>query len=414
MISTTFLSGGFCLLVSQSTVNLCTTVTLGKWQGDYYTQGDRFIQINFAENIRQLKISGSCPVTVINRVIAIYGAVIYRFDCNLITIWQPIFIWLKLVLLYKFSDLRPVLPSVDRRSAPDALLSEIFNDPSATSLTKLTPEDSDSDIDDISGSGSELWSSGSDDLPQPSKDSSTPSETVTPITSQQTSPSTQTETTASLSTENSDTNDNDNSKDNTVTSSSDSTANSIDTNTTYSANSPIDSTIAQNAPQQSSTNSSSTSSPVTSQGADVNLPSSEEQSQNSVVQTEENDKSFNDTSAPNADIFPVQTPNSLETVADNPEASLVSQLATQAGFDDSSLYDPTIVKKTNVPDALYALSTPVGTFDNTFLKEIVVVNMDMIQWIRGTSHSTSMFCFFVFWGREESNNHLLNRRVSQY
>lgn len=273
-------------------------------------------------------------------------------------------------LPYKFSDLRPVSPSVDRRSAPDALLSEIFNDPGATSLTKLTSEDSDSDIDDISGSGSELWS-GSGDLPQPSKDSSTQSETVTSIASQQTAPSTQTETTASLSTDNSDTNDNDNSKDNAVTSPSDSTANSVDTNTLYSANSLIDSTTAQNAPQQSSTNSSSTSSPVTSQGADVNLPSSEEQSQNSVVQTEENDKSSNDTSAPKADIFPNQTPNTLETVADNPEASLVSQLATQAGFDDSSLYDPTIVKKTNVPDALDTLSAPVGKFDSTFLQEIL-------------------------------------------
>ena len=31
--------------------------------------------VNFAENIRQLKILGSCPVTVI------YRADIYRFDC---------------------------------------------------------------------------------------------------------------------------------------------------------------------------------------------------------------------------------------------------------------------------------------------------------------------------------------------
>ena len=323
---------------------------------------------------------------------------------KLITIWLPIFIWLIFVLPYKFSDLRPVSPSVDRRSAPDALLSEIFNDPGATSLTKLTPEDSDSDIDDISGSGSELWS-GSGDLPKPSKDSSTQSETVTPITSQQTAPSTQTETTASLSTDNSDTNDNDNSKGNTVTSSSDSTANSIDTNTPYSANSPIDSATAQNAPQQSSTNSSSTSSPVTSQGADANLPPSEEQSQNSVVQTEENDKSFKDTSAPNADIFPTQTPNTLETVADNPEASLVSQLATQAGFDDSSLYDPTIVKKTNVPVALDALPAPVGKFDGTFLKEILekklLSSFKLIwTWFNEfvvhliAQHQNVLFCFF--------------------
>ena len=40
----------------------------GKWQSDRYIQGDHYIQVNFAENIRQLKILGSCPVTVIYRV----------------------------------------------------------------------------------------------------------------------------------------------------------------------------------------------------------------------------------------------------------------------------------------------------------------------------------------------------------
>ena len=35
----------------------------------------------FAENFRQLKILGSCLVTVIYRVTAIYRAVIYRCDC---------------------------------------------------------------------------------------------------------------------------------------------------------------------------------------------------------------------------------------------------------------------------------------------------------------------------------------------
>ena len=34
---------------------LCTL-----WQGDCYIQGDRYIQVNFAKNIRQLKILGSC------------------------------------------------------------------------------------------------------------------------------------------------------------------------------------------------------------------------------------------------------------------------------------------------------------------------------------------------------------------
>ena len=40
--------------------NLCTMVTLGKWQGDRYTQGNHYIQVNFAENIRQPKVLGSC------------------------------------------------------------------------------------------------------------------------------------------------------------------------------------------------------------------------------------------------------------------------------------------------------------------------------------------------------------------
>ena len=52
-------------------------VTFGKWQGDHY------IEVNFAENIRQLKILGSSPVTVIHmyRVTATDRAVIYGFDC---------------------------------------------------------------------------------------------------------------------------------------------------------------------------------------------------------------------------------------------------------------------------------------------------------------------------------------------
>ena len=55
--------------------NLCTTVTLGKWHGNRYIQGDRYIQVNFAENIRQPKILGSFPVTLIYRVTAIYRAI---------------------------------------------------------------------------------------------------------------------------------------------------------------------------------------------------------------------------------------------------------------------------------------------------------------------------------------------------
>ena len=47
---------------------VCTTATLRKWQGDCYIWGDRYIQVNFAENIRQLKTLGSCSVTVLYRV----------------------------------------------------------------------------------------------------------------------------------------------------------------------------------------------------------------------------------------------------------------------------------------------------------------------------------------------------------
>ena len=56
--------------------NLCSTNTLSK------KQGDRYIQVNFAEHIRQLKIMGSCPVTLKYRVIALYIDVIYSFDCT--------------------------------------------------------------------------------------------------------------------------------------------------------------------------------------------------------------------------------------------------------------------------------------------------------------------------------------------
>ena len=44
-------------------------VTLGKKQGNHYIQGDRYIQVNFAVNIRQLKILGSWRVTAIYRAV---------------------------------------------------------------------------------------------------------------------------------------------------------------------------------------------------------------------------------------------------------------------------------------------------------------------------------------------------------
>ena len=55
--------------------NLSTTVTLGKWQGNSYIQGDRYTQVNFAENIRQLKMLRSFAATLIYRVTAIYRAI---------------------------------------------------------------------------------------------------------------------------------------------------------------------------------------------------------------------------------------------------------------------------------------------------------------------------------------------------
>ena len=55
---------------------------MARWPLRRYIQGVRCIQVNFAENIRQLKILGSCPVTVVSRVTAIYRAVINRFDCS--------------------------------------------------------------------------------------------------------------------------------------------------------------------------------------------------------------------------------------------------------------------------------------------------------------------------------------------
>ena len=44
-------------------------VTLGKKQGNRYIQGDRYIQVNFAVNVRQLKILGSGRVTAIHRAV---------------------------------------------------------------------------------------------------------------------------------------------------------------------------------------------------------------------------------------------------------------------------------------------------------------------------------------------------------
>ena len=104
--------------------NLCTTVTLGKWQGDHYIQGDRYIQVSFAENVRQLKILGSCPVTVKYRVTAIYRAINSSLYNSLLTLfWYKSYLctvccvlkhgtiamlnslyWFQRVLLWKWSS----------------------------------------------------------------------------------------------------------------------------------------------------------------------------------------------------------------------------------------------------------------------------------------------------------------------
>jgi len=263
---------------------------------------------------------------------------------------------ISLVPLSRAKDLRSPTSAVDRRSAPDALLGEIFNDPSATSLTKLNLEDSDSDNDDFSGSGSELWS-GSGELPKPSEDSSTPSEAVTTDNQQGQATQTSTQTDATSNTtpsENTNSSNNSSSadiKDNTNISETPAA-------TPESTNSVNSSTAAQTAPQQSSTEAPMTSPVVTPQGADAKLPSTEDQSQNKVVQTEESDKSSSDQSTPNVDFFPAQTQNPLESIPDNPAAALVGQQSP--GFDDNSLYDPTIVKKTDIPVAADMFSNPLA------------------------------------------------------
>lgn len=135
-----------------------------------------------------------------------------------------------------------------------------------------------------------------------------------------------------------------------------STATSDDSDDTNTVN---PSTAAQTAPTQSSTDASLTSPNVTSQGADAKLPSTEDQSQNTVVQTEENDKTSNDKS--NTAFLPAQTQSALETVPDYSPAALVGQQSP--GFDDNSLYDPTIVKKTDVPVGPDMFSNPLGRIE---------------------------------------------------
>ncbi|XP_067038773.1 uncharacterized protein [Acropora muricata] len=291
-----------------------------------------------------------------------------------------LFLLISFVPLSKAKDLRhPAASAVDRRSAPDALLGEIFNDPSATSLTKLNLEDSDTNNNDLSGSGSELWS-GSGDSPKPSEDSSSQSVTLTANKPPLQQTSTQTETTGSENLDKVITNNGTDSKESndtvSVKSEEDTATNSTSRTDTESTkddtsptpditNSDVTSTAAQNVPLQSSTNSSS----VITQSANTKLPSTEDQSQNSVVQTGESSKSSNDTSASKADFFPAQFQNSLETFPGSPAADFVGQQEPE--FDDSALYDPTIVKKNNLPANTDLLLNPVDDSNKEYFPEDV-------------------------------------------
>jgi len=77
------------------------------------------IQVNFAEKIRQLKILGSYPVTVIYRVTAIYRAVIYRIDCILtlqVYVFHVVRLHIsKIVINYMYKVIYMVLILPDKR-----------------------------------------------------------------------------------------------------------------------------------------------------------------------------------------------------------------------------------------------------------------------------------------------------------
>ena len=271
-----------------------------------------------------------------------------------------------------FSDLRTPA-TVDRRSAPDPLLGEIFNDPTATSLSKLNLEDNDNDNENnVSGSGSELWL-GSGRLPEPSRDSS---QTIASH-GQRGLQTAATQTASTSFTTNT-------SPNHDISSDRDSKNIVDDTKISELANETPQNTnvintppVAQNVLQQSSTATPLASSVMTSQGVDSKLPSAEDQSQNKVVQSEESAKTTKDTSATNADIFPSKPQTLVENFAENPTAGFIGQQASPEspidalGFDDNSLYDPTIVKKTDIPNGLNMVSNTVGketvlTFINTF------------------------------------------------
>ena len=67
--------------------NLCTMVTLRKWQSDRDAGWPLYKGQLCTKSKRQLKILGSCPVTIIYRVTTNYRAIIsvYRVDCTFVT-----------------------------------------------------------------------------------------------------------------------------------------------------------------------------------------------------------------------------------------------------------------------------------------------------------------------------------------
>lgn len=216
---------------------------------------------------------------------------------------------------------------VDKRSTIDPLLGEIFNDPSATSLTKTNLDDGD-DADSFSGSGSDVGSASGDSPKQPE---ATPSQDTAQQSTTVITPTYNiTETPLNVSAKN------DNNTDTALQ--------TADSNT-------------ENVPPASMTSVPMTSSQDAdvSQQKEAKLPPTEDQSQNKVVESEE--KSDNTTQP----IVPV-TPNlAVASDAVAGQASPGNSDASVApAFDDKQMYDATIVKKNEVPVAYNPMVDPLG------------------------------------------------------
>ena len=81
--------------------NLCTTVILGKWQGDCYYTGWQLIQVSFVENLRPLKILGSCTVTIYTGWL-LYTGLLYTSLTVLPGVCDPW--WKRVINLWKFNQ----------------------------------------------------------------------------------------------------------------------------------------------------------------------------------------------------------------------------------------------------------------------------------------------------------------------